>query len=70
MDRAAAIEQLRSACNNISREMMRLNPAITALGEPALQDELYKASYELTKQVEVLKKRVVKIQSGTDTPLT
>jgi hypothetical protein len=70
MDRAAAIEQIRSACNNLSKEMMRLNPAVSALGDKEVQDELYKTIYELTKQLEIVKKRIGKFHSGQDTPLT
>ena len=70
MDRAAAIEQIRSACNAISKEMMRINPAVSALGDKAVQDELYKTIYELTKQIEIVKKRIGKLHSNQDTPLT
>lgn len=70
MDRAAAIEQIRSACNVLSKEMMRINPAVSALGDKEVQDELYKTIYELTKQIEIVKKRIGKLHSNQDTPLT
>lgn len=70
MDRTAAIAQIQAACANISKEMMRINPAVSALGDKEVQDELYKTIYELTKHIEVVKKRVGRLKSGQDTPLT
>jgi hypothetical protein len=49
---------------------LKLAPAIRALGNPAAQDELLKASYELTKSLEVVKKIVRKAATGSATPLT
>ena len=44
--------------------------AIRALNNPAAQDELLKATYELTKNLETVKKIVRKSLTGTSTPLT
>ena len=68
MDKPAAIQQIRDACNNLSRELMRIHPAVPALGNKELQDEIYKTLFELTKNVEVIKKRLAKFESGSDTP--
>jgi len=38
------------------------------LGNKELQDEIYKTLFELTKNVEVIKKRLAKLESGSDTP--
>ena len=68
METGAAIAQIRQACNNIAIELMRIHPAVPALGDKAIQDEIYKVLFELTKQVEVIKKRLAKLEAGTETP--
>ncbi len=49
-------------------ELMRINPAVSALGNKEVQDELYKTLFEITKNVEVIKKKVARLESGSDTP--
>ncbi len=69
MDKAAAIEQIREACKNFSRELMRIHPAVPPLADKDTQDEIYKAVFELTKQVEVIKKRLAKLEATDETKL-
>jgi hypothetical protein len=51
--------------------MMDLNPTITYLDDQETQEALFEASYELTKQLEIIKKRIIKLErrneSGADT---
>ena len=54
----------------MSKATLKLQPAIRALGNQAAQDELLKATYELTKNLETVKKIVRKSLTGTATPLT
>ena len=68
METGAAIAQIRQACNNIAIELMRIHPAVSALENKEIRDELYKTLFEVTKQVEVIKKRLAKMESGADTP--
>jgi hypothetical protein len=70
MDKPAAIAQIRSVCKTISVEMMKINPAVRDLQDKEAQDEIFKISYELTKQVEAIKKRLAKLEKGDDTTLT
>jgi hypothetical protein len=69
MDRPAAIAQIRGVCKTISVEMMKISPAVPALGDKEAQDEIYKTMFELTKHVEVIKKRLAKLEKGEDTAL-
>ena len=46
--------------------MMDLNPAITCLDDQETQEALFEASYELTKQLEIIKKRVIKLERRDD----
>jgi len=69
MDKAAAIKQIRDVCNNVARELMRIHPAVPALAEKEAQDELFKTLFELTKQVEIIKKRLAKLEAKDDSAL-
>ena len=65
-----AADSIKQTCDDISKATLKLLPAIRDLGNQAAQDELFKASYELTKNLETVKKIVRKSLTGTDTPLT
>ena len=69
MDKAAAIKQIRDVCNNVSRELMRIHPAVPALAEKEAQDEIFKTLFELTKQVEIIKKRLAKLEAKDESTL-
>jgi thymidylate synthase ThyX len=69
MDKPTAIRQIRDTCNNIARELMRLHPAIPALADQPTQDEILKTVFELTKHLEVIKKRIARLESRDDTAL-
>ena len=62
MNRAEASEKIKDHCKTIALEMMDLNPAITHLDDEQTQEALFEASYELTKQLEIIKKRVIKLE--------
>ena len=63
MDKQTGIEEIRRACNQIGRELMRIHPAVPSLGEKALQDEIYQILFRLTKEVETIKKRLIKLEN-------
>ena len=69
MDKAAAIKQIRDVCNNVSRDLMRVHPAVPALAEKEAQDEIFKTLFELTKQVEIIKKRLAKLEAKDESTL-
>lgn len=62
MDRPEASEKIKASCKTIALEMMELNPTIASLDDTETQEALYEASYELTKQLEIIKKRVIKLE--------
>jgi hypothetical protein len=41
---------------------MEINPAVSALRDKEAQDEIYKTVFELTKEVETIKKRRAKLE--------
>ena len=65
-----AADSIKQTCDEMSKATLKLQPAISALGNPAAQDELLKATYELTKNLETVKKIVRKSLTGTSTPMT
>jgi hypothetical protein len=67
MDRDAALAQIRKACNGISLELMKINPAVSALNDKEAEDEIYRTVFELTKEVETIKKRLAKLGRSDET---
>ncbi|MSU41479.1 MAG: hypothetical protein EXS22_10445 [Pedosphaera sp.] len=68
MDRHVACEEIKSRCKGIALELMRIHPHVPALGDKETQDALYAALYELTKQLEIVKKRVIRLEQRDDSP--
>ena len=64
MTTAKAAESLRTRCTEISRLITAMHPDVQELGDPGIQGEILRALYELTKQVEVVKKQVLRLQKG------
>lgn len=62
MQRAAAIAQLRSTCDQISRSVTSMHPEVPKLSDAPTQSEIIRALFELTKQVEVVKKHLLKLE--------
>ena len=66
MNPSEASEKIKGHCKTIALEMMDLNPAISHLDDEQTQEALFEASYELTKQLEVIKKRVIKLERSNE----
>ena len=62
MDRPEASERIKASCKTIALEMMELNPTIASLDDTETQEALYEASYALTKQLEIIKKKVIQLE--------
>jgi len=69
MERAAAIEQIRNECNQLAATVTRLHPLLPALQDAATQGEIFKALFELTKQVETVKKQIMRLERRDDNDL-
>lgn len=46
-----------------------MHPLVGSLKEPAAQGEILRALFELTKQVEVVKKHLLKLEKGDNSTL-
>jgi hypothetical protein len=64
-----AIGELRKKSEEIGRTVTTMHPLVPKLGDAAAQGEIYKALFELTKQVEVVKKHLLKIEKRDDSSL-
>lgn len=69
MDRKAAIEQIRTVCDTIARELMKVHPAVPAIQHEETQNVIYETVYELTKNVETIKKKLIRLQGSDDSKL-
>ena len=69
MDKSTAIQQIRDVCDNIARQLMRIHPAVPSLADKESQDQIYKAVFEITKQVETIKKRLARLDAKDDSQL-
>jgi len=69
MDRATASPQIREHCNTASMAVMKIHPLLNALGDDTTKAEIVKALFEITKNVEVVKKQVMRLEKRDDSAL-
>ena len=69
MEREEAIETVKRACAEIARNLMQITPVVTSLGDQEAEKKVFETLYELTAQVETIKKVVGKIGRDDDTTL-
>ncbi len=69
METNEAIAQMRSRADQISRLVTELHPLTPKLGRPDTQGEILRALFELTKQVEVVKKQLLRIEKQDESKL-
>ena len=67
MDRATASKELREHCNTASAAVTKMHPLLNALGDDATKGEIVKALFEITKNVEVVKKQIMRLEKRDDT---
>jgi hypothetical protein len=66
MERPEAIQHIRTAIHGIAASVTGIHPVVPKLADPPTQAELLKALFELTKQVEVVKKHLLKLEKRDD----
>ena len=64
-----AIEEMRRRANEISRLVTELHPLTPKLGKAEAQNEILRALFELTKQVEVVKKQLLRVEKDDSSKL-
>jgi len=66
MNREAAIAKIEDACKMIALEMMKITPTARLLGDEEIAGEVMKASYQLTIQLEIIKKKLIQLKGRDD----
>ena len=69
MDRPTAISEIRAACNVIAGGVTCIHPLLPGLADEATKAEIVKALFELTKNVEVVKKQIMRLEKRDDSAL-
>ena len=69
MDRTTASQQIREQCNTAAVAVTKMHPLLNALGDDATKAEIVKALFEITKNVEVVKKQVMRLEKRDDSAL-
>jgi len=63
------IAEMRARIDQMSRLITELHPLTPKLGKPEAQSEILRALFELTKQVEVVKKQLLRAEKKDDSKL-
>lgn len=69
MTREEAIAKIEAACKMIALEMMKVTPAARHLGDEATTGDIVKAAYQLTIELEVIKKKLIQLKGRDDSTL-
>ncbi len=69
MDRPTAIAQIREAAKQIALQFMKIHPALPGLNDAETMGDCIKALHELTVQLEIIKKKVGKLERSDDSTL-
>jgi hypothetical protein len=69
VDRNAALQELRQNAHEIAARVTAMHPVVPRLGDAATQGEVIRALFELTKQVEVVKKHLIRLEKDDGSTL-
>jgi hypothetical protein len=69
MDPTNAISQIRAETVALSAAVTRIHPLVPGLTDAPTQGEILKALFELTKQVEVIKKQLMRLEKRDENAL-
>ncbi len=69
MNRDEAISKIEDACKVIAIEMMKITPAARQLGDEEATADVVKAAYQLTVELEAIKKRLIRLKGRDDSAL-
>lgn len=69
MTRPEAIQQIREACKSIALQFMKVHPALPGLQHPETMADCLKSLHEMTVQLEIIKKKIGKLEREDDSTL-
>jgi hypothetical protein len=64
-----AVSEMRSRADQISKLVTELHPLTAKLGKPETQNEILRALFELTRQVEIVKKQLLRVEKDDSSKL-
>lgn len=62
-------EQLRTACHQLAAGVTSMHPLANRIEDAAIKGEIMKALFEITRQVEVVKKQLQRAERRDDSRL-
>ena len=69
MDRSSAVAQIREAAKNIALQFMKIHPSLPALNDAETMGACIKCLHEMTVQLEIIKKKIGKLERSDDSTL-
>ncbi|MDZ4288318.1 MAG: hypothetical protein U0984_10185 [Prosthecobacter sp.] len=69
MTRPEAIQQIRDACKAIALQFMKIHPALPHLQDAEVMADCLKSAHEMTVQLEIIKKKIGKLERQDDSSL-
>ncbi len=69
MNQEEAIQKIEDSCKIIALEMMKVTPAARQLDDEETTADIVKAAYQLTIELEVIKKKLIKLKGRDDSSL-
>lgn len=69
MTSVEAIQNLRTRANEVSKVVTAMHGDVKHLGNAGVEGEILRALFELTKQVEVVKKHLIRLEKGSGSTL-
>jgi hypothetical protein len=66
MERTEAIAQIEDACKTISLAMMKVMPAVRHIADEETQSDVLKSAHQLTVELEVIKKKMIRLKGRDD----
>jgi len=69
METHEVVTQMRSHADQVARLVTAMHPLAAMLGKPEAQSEILRALFELTRQVEVVKKQLLRVEKQDESKL-
>lgn len=66
MNREESIRTIEGACKTVALEMMKVTPAARGLDDEQTTADIVKAAYQLTIELEVIKKKLIQLKGRDD----
>jgi hypothetical protein len=69
VEKSTVIPEVREKVNQIGTLITSIHPLVPKLNDPPTQNEVLRALFELTKQVEIIKKHLLKLEKRDESTL-